>query len=394
MPLDTAPSSPSEAASSDPTGDAATDRDRAARGSPSFGRATPSDRDPPAADSLRVLFELTHPAHVHLFRHAVRELVDEGATVGVTSREKDVTTDLLDAYGLPHTVLSRRGEGRGSLLREWGVRAQRLLRAARRFDPDVIVSRLNPASPHVATLVGARSVVFHDTELAGALARVSLPFADVVCTPERFERRYGDRQVSYPGYHELAYLHPARFEPDPDRLRRAGVDPEEPYAVVRLVSNTAHHDVGTEGLSTDVGEAVVERLAERGAVHVTSERPLDPALERYRTTVPAEAIHDLLAYADLFVGDSATMATEAGVLGTPSLRYSPHEGTMSNFDELEHEYGLVTTVRDADRLPGAVSDLLDRPALAATWERRRDRLLADKVDVTDVIVSVTRGVTA
>jgi hypothetical protein len=366
-------------------------------GRPVVPRATGAGSDADVGTGSRprrVLFELTHPAHVHLFRHAIRELAAGGDVVGVTAREKDVTTALLDAHGIAYTTLSARRGGTLGLLGEWSLRELRLLGAARRFDPDVIVSRLNPAACHAAAVLGVRSVVFHDTDIAGALARASLPFADVICTPERFDRQYGARQRRYPGYHELAYLHPARFEPDPTRLERAGVDPEAPYAVVRLVSNTAHHDVGVQDLPLPVLEDVLERLAAHGAVHVTSERSLPSTVEPFRTSVSPTAMHDLLAFADVFVGDSATMATEAAVLGTPSVHFFPHGDRQSNAEELESRYGLLETVHEAARLPEAVNAVLARPDLASTWERRRERLLRDKIDVTPFIVDVVREVAA
>jgi predicted glycosyltransferase len=370
-------------------------------GSPPVTAAQAVERDLPAkrTDSRprtrtdtpqRILFDVTHPAHVHLFRHAIRELVARGHVVAITSREKDVTTDLLDAYQLPHRPLSTRGDGLLALGAEWCQREVRLFRVARRFDPDVIVSRLNPAAAHVSALLGCRSVVFHDTELAGGLARVTLPFVDVICTPERFDGSYPGRQVRYPGYHELAYLHPSRFTPDPDRLAALGIDVDEPYSVIRLVSTRSHHDLGAEGVSPQLARDLVSRLAAHGDVHITSEVPLAPDLERYRTTVPPEAIHDLLAFADLFVGDSGTMAAEAAVLGTPTVRLAPHARSLSNITELE-DYGLLRNARDGEELLDTVDDLLSTPDLSETWHRRRARLLEDKIDVTDFLVDVVVG---
>lgn len=340
----------------------------------------------------RILFDVTHPAHVHLFRPAIREFVARGHVVGITSREKDVTTDLLSAYGLPHTPLSIQGKGPLGLVTEWLTREVRLLRVARTFDPDVIVSRLNPAVAHVSRVLGCRSVVFHDTELAGGLARVTLPFVDVVCTPERFDGSYPGRQVRYEGYHELAYLHPTRFTPDADRLAALGIDVDEPYAVVRLVSGEAHHDIGVDGLSGGLLRTVIDRLEARGDVYLTSEGELPPDLEPYRTQVPPDVVHDLLAFADVYVGDSGTMAAEAAVLGTPAVRFAPFERLLSNFVELETTYGLVRSASDGEGLLAALSDVLATPDLAATWERRRDRMLADKIDVTTFVVDTVLAV--
>ena len=340
---------------------------------------------------MRVLVDVSHPAHVHLFRHAVERLRADGHEVGVVSRAKDVTTDLLDAFGVSHVPISRKRSGPAALPREWIGRAARLLRVARSFQPDVILSRLNPAATHVGRLLSVPNVVFHDTEAAGLVDRVTTPFATVVCTPVEFDRDVGAAQRRYAGFHELAYLHPARFERDPDRLRAAGVEPDDPYAVVRLVGMDAHHDAGTAGLPPDAVRSLVDGLGTHGEVYVTSERPLPPELADREPPVAVEDMHQLLAFADVYAGDSSTMATEAGVLGTPSVRYDPLAAEMGNFAALS-EYGLVVSTTDADEAVERALALAADGGADARWRRRRRRLLADKIDVTAYITEVVTEV--
>jgi len=61
---------------------------------------------------MRALFDVTHPALVHLFAPAAEALEAGGHDVTVAAREKDVTTDLLDAAGVPYAVVSHAGAGR------------------------------------------------------------------------------------------------------------------------------------------------------------------------------------------------------------------------------------------------------------------------------------------
>ncbi|MFC3476451.1 DUF354 domain-containing protein [Halobacterium litoreum] len=338
---------------------------------------------------MRALVDVTHPAHVHLFRNAVGELRNRGHAVRVASREKDVTTDLLDAHGIPHAVLSRKRAGPAGVAREWAGRELRLLRYARRFDPDVVLSRLNPASAHVAATLGVPNVVFHDTEVAGALDRVTLPFAAVVATPAEFDRDLPARHLRYQGYHELAYLHPARFAPDPQRLRDHGVSPDDRYAVLRLVARDGHHDDADAGLSAAAARTLVDDLP--GDVFVSAEGALPPGLAAREPPVPVDAMHDLLAFADVYVGDSATMATEAGLLGTPSVRYDAFDGVLGNFEALA-DYGLVASTGDEREAVDRARSLADDPDAGDRWRRRRRRLLADKIDLTAYVVELAEEV--
>lgn len=343
-------------------------------------------------DALDVVVTVQHPAHVHFFRNVVDELERAGHRVFVFAREKDLTTDLLRAYDIPHTVLAGQADSLPGLV---GVQLRyewRLLRAARRIDPDVMMAIGGLAVSHVGKLLDARSVVFIDNE--DVLSNyASVPVADVVCTPQRFESDYGDGHVRYPGYHELAYLHPEVFDPDPSVLTAHGVDHDRPYSVVRLVGWNAHHDVGEGGFSDEGRQRLVSTLAERGDVYVTSESPLPPAFEPYRLPVPSHVVHHLLASADLYVGDSQTMATEAAILGTPAVRSNSFagDGDMSNFRELEERYGLLVSTPDEREAIRTVRQLLEDGDAANEWEVRRAELLAEKVNVTEFVVDLVAG---
>lgn len=338
---------------------------------------------------MRVLFDVSHPAHVHLFKHAVRALSEAGHAVRILSREKEVTTALLDAAGLEHTPLSAKGDGPVSLLSEWVGRELRVLWAARRFDPDVVVSRLNPAAVHAARLTGARSIVFHDTEAAGALARFTLPLADVVCTPGAVEDSW-DGQRRYDGYQELAYLHPNRFSPDAAGLAADGVAVGEPYSVLRLVAGDAHHDYGNRALSAPGLDRVVDALSALGPVYASVEDEADRPDGTEPLPVAPERLHDLLACADCYVGDSNTTAVEAGLLGTPAIRYDTFgHDALANFVELESSYGLVRSTDDEATLLSLVESVTADPAAASErWARRRNDLLAEKIDVTGYMLDL------
>jgi len=342
---------------------------------------------------MRAHFEVGHPAHVHLFKHAIHELEARGHRTLVTARKKEVTTALLDAYDIDYQVLSEQSETKPGLLLEWALRELKLVRAIRRFDSDVVVSHLNPVAAQAARLTGTPSVTFTDDEVATrSLSKLTIPFTSRVCTPACFEMDFGSKQRRYDGYHELAYLHPSRYEPDSAGLCDHGVTADEPYYVLRFVSWAAHHDVGESGISTDGKHELVDYLSERGRVYITSESPLPAAFESYRLPVPPERIHDLLYYADGYIGDSQTMAIEAGVLGTPAIRTNSFVGNkdLSTFRELE-SHGLVYNLNEERAAIEKLKEFVEDPDTAATWECRRSQLLAEREDVTDVVVQETLG---
>ncbi|SIR19380.1 hypothetical protein SAMN05421858_1769 [Haladaptatus litoreus] len=343
---------------------------------------------------MKVIITIQHPAHVHFYRHVITSLSEDGHDVHVFARDKDIALDLLDYYDIEHTVLAGKADSLTGLARVQATYEARLLHEAMRIRPDVMTAIGGVAVSHVAPLVGARSVVWIDNEGAQS-HKLTTPLAHVICTPRKFRDDFGANHVRYDGYHELAYLHPKRFTPNPDRLREHGVNPEEPFFLVRFRQWSALHDVGQNGFSHDAKCDLVSFLADHGEVYVTSESPLPAEFAEYELPVPPHLVHDLLAFADLYVGDSATMATEAAVLGTPAVRAQSFAGAddMTNFLELA-EYGLLySTADDRDAVTKAKS--LVRDADRETFEQRRERLIEDKIDVagyaTELLVQSGRG---
>lgn len=343
---------------------------------------------------MRVLFDVSHPAHVHLFRHAIKQLSSDGHQIAVTSREKDLTTDLLDAYDIEHTPISTKGEGMVSLAVEWMIREARMMRVAVSFEPDVIVSRLNPPAVHASMSARCPSIVFDDSEVVRFAGKITHPFADVICTPANFDRDLGPKQRRYEGFHELAYLHPNRFEPKRSLLTNNGINPDESYSVLRFVSWGAHHDIAHQGFSTAAKRDLVSGLSDNGEVYITSERKLPEEFEPYRIPIPPQHIHQLLYFANLYVGDSQTMATEAAVLGTPSIRSNTFTkgDDMSNFVNLEENYGLLRSIENEDEAVATAINWIETPELQEKWDDRREQLFVDTIDVTEYIIEQIREV--
>ncbi|SIR77122.1 hypothetical protein SAMN05421858_3762 [Haladaptatus litoreus] len=337
---------------------------------------------------MRVFVTIQHPAHVHFFRNAITELEEDGHDVHVFARKKEMAVELLQRYDIDHEVLAGTASGLSQLAWVQATYEARLLRRAMKLKPDVIAAIGGVAAAHVATVVGARSVVFYDTEHAKLIQNLAFPFADVVYTPDCFQQSIGPKQIRYPGYHELAYLHPDRFTPDPTVISDLGLDPDDTFVVLRLIKWGASHDVGQGGFGA-VGD-VIDQLEDTGAeVLITSERSLPSELESRRTTVEPHRMHDVLAYADLFIGEGATMAAESAVLGTPAIYVNTL--TMGYTDELDERYGLLFNYQGTDRhalaLDKAVSVLEDDE----NWEEHREQLLIDKIDTTDVILRAITG---
>ncbi|MCU4753666.1 DUF354 domain-containing protein [Halobacteria archaeon AArc-curdl1] len=332
----------------------------------------------------RIIFSIQHPAHVHLFRNAIADLTADGYEVYVFAREKDINIDLLEHYEISHTVLA----GEATSLFELGLveaaYEYRLTKAARQIRPSVMVAMGGVAISRPGVLAGAKRLIFTDTEHATLQNTLAFPFATRICIPECYQGYIGEKQLRYPGYHELAYLHPNRFDPDESILDEIDANREESLVILRLISWDAAHDIGDSGFEDVV--SVVESLEKTGAtVCITSEADLPDAIEDRQVSISPHRIHDLMAFADLYIGESATMATESAVLGTPAVFVSSSRRGYT--DELEEKYGLVFNYSGQYRHEAGLMQALkilksDEPN---KWKRRREAMLDDKMDTTNFI---------
>ncbi len=341
---------------------------------------------------MRILIDIGHPAHVHLFKNFIWEMEKHGHQIQVTARDKDVVTHLLKAYGIPFIPVGKKGKGSLNLFREWILRDFQILNIARKFNPDILLGAMNPVPAHVAWLLGKTSINFTDSEPEIARYPIAdlliLPFTDVILTLSSVKHDYGEKEVRVNSYKELAYLHPDRFTPDPRVIEQAGLEPGTEYALIRFVAWGAYHDAGQGGLSIEDKRSIIARLEKSCRVFISSESPLPAEFEQYRLPIPPEKMHDFLYYAKIFVSDSQTMTTEAALLGTPAVRCNSFVGTndMGNFIELEDTYHLIFNCKDLDSVLAKIDELLQIPDPKNDWVLRKERVLSEKIDFTAFMV--------
>jgi uncharacterized protein len=334
---------------------------------------------------MRILIDILHPAHVHFFRNFHGEMVGRGHELCITARAKDRSLELLDRFGLPYHRLSVQRSGGVGMTVEMLQRTGRLVRLMRRFRPDVMTGVMGPSIALAGAVRRVPAVVFYDTEFATQTNRFVYPLAHSVCTPDCYQGKVPGTHRRYAGYHELAYLHPNRFRADAEKLRAFGVSSDEPYSIVRFVSWQAVHDRHERGLAAAQKRRLVELLQRHGRVLVSSEAPLPSDLAPLEISGPVHDIHHLIAHAQVLVGESATMSSEAAVLGVPAV-FIATSGRGYTDDE-EKRYGLVRhfTEGEYDRALGTIEELF-ASSPRDFGRAARARLLGDKVDVTEWMI--------
>jgi predicted glycosyltransferase len=184
-------------------------------------------------------------------------------------------------------------------------------------------------------------------------------------------------------------LHPDVFTADKNVVRKY-FNPDETYFIIRFAKLKAHHDSGVKGIDRDVALKLIELLKPHGKVYITAEREMEKEFEPYRLKIAPIDMHHVMAFADMYIGDSQTMAAEAGVLGVPFIRYNDFVGRIGYLRELEDVYKLGFGIKPENEalLLSTVSSLLMNGNRKSEWREKRERFLKDKINVTDFFVEV------
>ena len=342
----------------------------------------------------RILVDIGHPAHVHLFKNFIKIIEGQGHKVFVLIKDVDSIKDLLIALEIPYTVTQKKPD---SLWLKYFTQITITIRTLNFVKKNKIEIGIGSSMTLslISRLTNITTFGLDDDDTKEApIAAWFLNGCNYVLTPNALSHENrGINHIVYPSYHELAYLHPNRFKPDPLVLKEANIKPGETYFVLRFNAFKAHHDISAVGLSYENKQKLIKLLSLFGKVFVTTERQTEPAFEPLKIPVSVEKIHSFLHFATMFIGDSQTMTTEAAVLGTPSFKCNSFAGKLSIPNELENKYHLCFSYLpdDFNKMLSDIENLLKMEGLKEVFAERRENMLQDKVDLTSFLVEMING---
>lgn len=334
---------------------------------------------------MKYLYLISHPAHFHMFKYSMKELEKRGHTIIPVIRPKDVLEQLCIDYKLDFIKIKNRPKRFG--LFGLGValidKDFQLLKIVNKYKPDLLIGS-DGTLARVGALKGIPSFEFSedDAEAIKLYAITSFPFyTNIVCPEVTSAWKWSKKKIGYNSYHELAYLHPNQFVPDKDIAKRY-INPDEKYFVIRFAKLTAHHDTGISGITNDIARKIIELLKPHGRIIITSEREILPEFEKYRINIHPLDMHHVMAYADIYIGDSQTMAAEAGVLGIPFVRFNDFVGRLAYLNELEDYYklGFGHKTNDVEGLYDSIKQLINIENRKELFAERRKKMLSEKID--------------
>jgi len=332
---------------------------------------------------MRLLIDIGHPAHVHLFKNLAWQMEKKGHTSLFTVREKECSVELLRAYKLPFQITGTHYIS--IFFKIYGLLRNNyvLYKIAKIFKPDIFLSHGSICAAQISCLFNKPHIALEDT---GNMEQIRLyrPFTKVILTPDCLKKNWGKKQINYAGYHELAYLHPSYFQPDSTVLNLLNIKHLENFVLFRFVAWEATHDIGQNGLTLDEKIKIINELSKYVRIFISAEGSLPRALKQYELTIAPEKIHSVLHYATIVVSEGAKMAAEAAILGTVSIYINTQ--VLPHIDELQNRYELLFHCKSSDPLKEKILFFLNNKHLKQEWQNKRRHLLQDKIDVTKFLL--------
>ena len=331
---------------------------------------------------MRIIIDIGHPAHVHLFKNFAWEMQNRGHSLLFTCRDKEFELDLLNTYGFKFISFGKHYKKlKGKL---WGLFKFnfKMLKVARSFKPDLFLSAGSMYAAQVACMLKKPHIAFEDT---GNMEQIKLylPFTSVVFSPTILKKNLGKRQIEYDSFHELAYLNPKFFTPDKAIFSYLGIEEHVKFVILRFVSWNATHDVGQGGFSAFQKDEMVDYLSSEYKLFISSEGEVPARYEKYLIKISPDKIHDAMAYASIVISEGATMASEAGVLGTPAI----YVNSLPACNNLEQEkYGLVFNFESGEGVIDKIKELQSIKNKDEFYAVRRNDLLNNMLDITSILI--------
>ncbi len=291
----------------------------------------------------------------------------------VRSGEKEA--ELLGKYGFSYSIIGKKRKSPLGKLFGIIVFSFRILLVSRKNGAQVYISHGSMYAGIASFLRRKPHIALEDSGNMEQL-RLSIPVSSVILSPDILGINLGKKQITYRGYHEIAYLCNGYYTPEDDPKVLLGIIGNKPYCILRFSAWGASHDINQKGLGKNDKQMLINFLSDKLKVFISSEEPLPEEYRSYEFPLPADKMHDAIAGADIVVSEGATIAAEAGVLGIPSIYINSIERC---YNEDMAKYELVHNFRQPEGVLNKVKEILANPNFKSDYQARRKKMLMGKI---------------
>ena len=197
---------------------------------------------------MKILIDIGHPGHVHLFKNFAHVFSEQGHKVIFTVREKEHEIELLNFEKLPFVRTGRHYSSIFGKIAGFIIINLRILFISFRFKPDLFLSHGSVYTLLSAFMLRKPNIALEDTGNSEQV-RLYLPFTRAVLTSQAFlsgmaQSRYSTMVIM--SWHiciRIILVLILLF------YKELGLTEGEKYFIVRFVAWQASHDRNNSGLS-------------------------------------------------------------------------------------------------------------------------------------------------
>jgi predicted glycosyltransferase len=336
---------------------------------------------------MNILIDIGHPAHVHLFKHFAREMINRGHEIMFTCRDKEFEIYLLEYYGFKYKSFGKKFKSTTGKLFGMIKFDIKEFFTGLKFKPDVLLSHGSIYAAHAAFFLRRPHISLEDTGNMEQV-RLYLPFTKKVLISNDFHLNFKKKEVRYNGIHELFYLHPDIFVPDNGIFKYLDIEEGSPYIVLRLIAwNASHDDNYNSSKDFESVQKIIDKGEEQGyKVFISSEKKLPSSLIHYELKIPPEMLHNALYFSSLYIGQGGTTATEASLLGTYSIIINPQAKSIGIHQALKKKYNIQDYFDDFESSFPKIVSLLNNKKLKSETKENLYRFMENKINPTLFLV--------
>lgn len=278
-------------------------------------------------NKLNIWIDVTNSPHVLFFRPIIKELINQGHKVTVTSRDFSQTIDLLSNFKIKHTSFGKYG-GKDIFNKGFNLikRSYQLYKFAKNKNFDLALSHNSVDICVVSKILGIPVIDIFDYEYA-QFHNINFRCSTKIMCPEYISNKdiikYGGRKekiIKYNGLKEQMYFFDYVF--DEKILTKLKIDEKKIIVVFRPPAESSLYHKGTKNriyldlidfLGSKKNTFVVYLGRNKDQIKLIKEKKYKNFL------VPEKAIDapSLIKKSDIVISAGGTMNREAVALGTP-----------------------------------------------------------------------------
>jgi predicted glycosyltransferase len=330
---------------------------------------------------MKILADISHPAHINFFKHALEILQNEGHEVMITGLRRGKLPRILEkemSMFPVHYVGSHHGNKYSIIVDANLKKAVNLFRFVKKHTPDIGISVGSFNLGAVLKLFGKPNLQFDDDPerpvnvFLEKLTSSSLYFPPIV--------ESNGKVKTMNALKEWAYLTPKYFKPNIKAIAGYPVTPGN-YIFVREVSTGS---LNYEGQQANLIASIANEFPRNYKVLLSLEDK--STIKQYPAEwilleEPINDIHSLMYYSKMVVSSGDSMAREGAMLGVPALYCGFREMLANN---LLIDRKMLYKTNPAE-VPAQIKSVISRES-EFNQEDFRNKLFKEWDDITQFII--------